>query len=103
MTLSTLLTVGLLSLTAVECFQYGHNHVPVRRDNEAVAANFQDVQGFELIAPAFTLPDGVPPQFSNGTEGPTDDATLGMVLDKIMLTTLTPLRLLSAIDRLPEW
>lgn len=78
MTLSTLLAVGLLTLTStVECVQYGHNYVPVRRDNEAVTANFQDIEGFELIAPAFTNPDSVPTRFHNGTEGPTDDAKMG--------------------------
>jgi len=83
---SKLLTVGLLSLTrAVQCVQYGHNHVYVRRDNEAVAANFQDVAGFELIAPAFTMPDGIPSEFAYGTEGPTDDATMGTPRDKLIL------------------
>lgn len=89
MTLSTLLAVGLLTLTStVECVQYGHNLVPVRRDNGAVAANFQDVEGFELIAPAFTIPDSVSSQFHNGTEGPTDDATMGTVTNKVMITKL---------------
>ncbi len=101
MTLKTLISVGLLSLTpVVECVQYGHNHVPVRRDNEAVAVNFQDVEGFELIAPAFTSPEGVPPEFANGTEGPTNDATMGTFHDKVILTTLINHRLFLAIDSL---
>lgn len=105
MTFSTLLTVSLLSLTsAVECVRYGNNHVPVRRDNEAVAANFQDVEGFELIAPAFTMPDGIPAEFANGTEGPTDDATMGMFYDKrTYVPVLTLPRLLSAIHSLSQY
>jgi len=103
MTLSTLLAVGLLTLTfTVECVQYGHNYVPVRRDNEAVAANFQDVQGFELVAPAFTRPDSVSSQFRNGTEGPTDDATMGMVTTKVMIAKLTFSRQFPAFDSRKE-
>jgi len=79
MTLSILPAFGVLSLTSVvKCVQYGHNYVPVRRDNEAIAANFQDIEGFELMAPAFTSAQDVPPGFASGREGPTDDAKLGI-------------------------
>lgn len=66
----------LLSLTSVSALRYGHNYVLVRKDNESIAANFQNVP-YELFSPAFISPDTVPASFSNGTAGPTDDATLG--------------------------
>lgn len=79
MTFSKFATAWLVSLTClkVSAAWYGRNHAPVRRDNEFVANNFQDVQAIELIAPAFTDPDSVPMSFSNGTNGPTNDATMG--------------------------
>lgn len=57
--------------------QFGHNQVPVRRDNKLVAAIFNDVEGCELLSPAFTRPETVPKGFRGGTEGPTSDAELG--------------------------
>lgn len=74
------LVAGLLSLTFLEVsgVQYGKNHVPVRRDNESVAANFNDVDGFELLSPAFLNPISIQVGFENGTNGPTNDADMGM-------------------------
>lgn len=69
--------VGLLCLTCVEAVQYGHNYVFVRRDNELVAANFEDVKGYELLSPAFMSPETVPATFANGTDGPTSDVEVG--------------------------
>lgn len=57
--------------------QYGHNQVPVRRDNELVAANFGDIEDYELLSPAFLKPDTVSNKFWNGTDGPTSDTELG--------------------------
>lgn len=74
---SPLSAIVLLCLTCVEAVQYGHNWVYVRKDNELVAANFEDVQGYELLSPAFMRPDSVPSRFANGTDGPTSDAEVG--------------------------
>jgi len=56
--------------------QYGGNHDPLEKDEDLVAAHFPDTDD-ELLSPAFLDPASVPAGFSNGTEGPTDDATLG--------------------------
>jgi hypothetical protein len=58
--------------------RYADNHVALVPDSEAVAANFPDVEGIELLSPAFLNPETVPAGFANGTSGPTDDATMGM-------------------------
>lgn len=70
---------GILSLTLLEVSgtRYGNNHAPVRRDNEFVGANFQDLDGFELLSPAFLNPISVQAGFRNGTDGPTDDFEMG--------------------------
>ena len=68
---------GLTVLEATAT-QYGKNYAPVRRDNESVAANFPDVPGIELLSPAFMQPDGIQAGFENGTNGPTNDAELGI-------------------------
>lgn len=75
--LFTVSAVGVLGLTCVEAVRYGANHVPVRKDNEAVVVNFRDVAGYELLSPAFLSPDTVPAGFVNGTDGPTSDSELG--------------------------
>ena len=70
----SLLGLGLTSF--VEAVKYGNNHVPVRKDSELVAANFQD-PNVTLLAPAFQKPDSVPATFANGSTGPTDQFELG--------------------------
>lgn len=77
--------VGLLCLTCVEAVQYGHNYVFVRRDNELVAANFEDVKGYELLSPAFMSPETVPATFANGTDGPTSDVEVGEESTEMLL------------------
>lgn len=74
--------VGLLALTFVEAVKYGQNHVPTRRDNDLVAANFPD-PNTALLSPAFMSAEGVPAAFDNGTEGPTDDATVDYFLQSL--------------------
>ena len=108
------LVVAFLGLTVVECVQYGHNHVLVRRDSEAVAANFADVPGYDLIAPAFQDPSSVSARFANGTEGPTDDYVLGRLPLPITILSHLPMfksamsglisacRLLHPINCLPK-
>lgn len=92
MTILTLLTVWLAGLTSFEVSAagYGRNHVPVRRDNESVAANFPDVDGVTLNAPAFLNLDSISSGFSNGSAGPTDDATMStFFLSKRLICLLT--------------
>ncbi|KAI1370502.1 Zn-dependent exopeptidase [Hypoxylon crocopeplum] len=65
----------LLCSSLTRAVQYGKNHAPVERDEELVAANFLDTDE-TLLSPAFSNPKSVLPGFANGTDGPTDDATL---------------------------
>jgi hypothetical protein len=56
--------------------RYADNQVALVPDSEAVSANFPDVEGIELLSPAFLSPETVPAGFENGTSGPTDGATM---------------------------
>ena len=67
----------LVGLTLVEAAKYGNDHVPVRRDSDMVAANFQD-PNVTLLAPAFLSPDTIPTTFANGSDGPTSDEEMSM-------------------------
>lgn len=69
-------TLLSLCIHLVRAVQYGENHAPVEKDEELVAANFPDTNE-TLLSPAFVSPETVLPGFANGTDGPTDDATLG--------------------------
>ncbi|KAI0910041.1 carboxypeptidase [Ustulina deusta] len=69
-------------LTHVEATQYGENHAPVEKDEDLVAAHFPDPDQV-LLSPAFLAPEGVLAGFRNGTDGPTDDATLDNFLRSI--------------------
>lgn len=71
---------GLWSLTFVPVVlsqTYGDDYLTTSKDSDIVAAAFPDVEGIELIAPAFTKPESLPAGWSNGTEGPTDLFELG--------------------------
>lgn len=63
-------------LLHVSATQYGENHAPVEKDEDLVAAHFPDTDEV-LLSPAFLSPEGVLDGFSDGTDGPTDDETLG--------------------------
>lgn len=76
-TTSRLGLLGFSLLASVEAAKYGYNHVTVRKDSAIVAANFKDIEGVDLLSPAFLTPDTIPAAFSDGTKGPTDDDTLG--------------------------
>lgn len=67
----------IVPLTSTQVVEYGHNQVPVRRDKELVAAHFKDIDGYELLCPAFAEPEAVPKGFRGGTVGPTSDTKLG--------------------------
>lgn len=57
---------------------YGDNYLEAVKDSDTVASAFPDVEGVNLLAPAFTNPQSVPAGFANGTSGPTDLYELGM-------------------------
>ncbi|KAI3588126.1 pyridoxal phosphate-dependent transferase [Fusarium oxysporum f. sp. albedinis] len=61
---------GISAASAVNAFQYGYNHVTVRKDIPLVAANFKDVD-IDLYSPAFLDPESRQSGFKNGTQGPT--------------------------------
>jgi hypothetical protein len=69
---TALLCAGLAS-----ALDYADNQAPLQKDEDHIAANFPDVEGVELLSPAFANPDSVPSGFTNGTDGPTDIDTLG--------------------------
>lgn len=74
---SRLSLLGLTLLSSVRAAKYGYNHVTVRKDTDIVAANFKDIEGVDLLSPAFLNPETIPAGFSDGTQGPTDDDLLG--------------------------
>jgi hypothetical protein len=58
---------------------YANNQNPIVVDSPQVAANFPDIEGVEILAPAFLNPETVPSTWSNGTSGPTPQSTLGKI------------------------
>ncbi|KAI1303466.1 carboxypeptidase [Xylaria venustula] len=70
------------SIPYAEASQYGGNHAPVEKDEDLVAAHFPDTDE-KLFSPAFLTPESVLAGFRNGTEPPTDDATLDIFLKSI--------------------
>lgn len=56
---------------------YGDDYLETIKDSNVVASAFPDVEGIELLAPAFTKPETLPERWSNGTEGPTELFELG--------------------------
>lgn len=65
-------------LPHVKASQYGENHDPVEKDEDLVAAHFPDTDQV-LLSPAFLAPESVLAGFADGTDGPTDDAVLGVL------------------------
>lgn len=74
----TSVSLGLLqaSLTSAQT-KYADNQVPVSKDSELVSKLFPDVEGVELLSPAFANDETVPDGWANGTSGPTSQDTLG--------------------------
>ncbi|XXH04225.1 hypothetical protein Hte_010639 [Hypoxylon texense] len=72
----------LLCSSFATAVQYGENHSPVEKDEDIVAAVFPDTNE-TLYSPAFLSPESRLPGFANGTDGPTDDATLDLFLRSI--------------------
>ncbi|TKX25920.1 carboxypeptidase-2 [Elsinoe australis] len=76
-TSACLVQVFLLGLPLVQGqATYGENYLSVSRDSETVSRAFPEVEGIELLSPAFTNPDTLPEGWRNGTEGPTSDTEL---------------------------
>lgn len=55
---------------------YADDRVPTVKDEPHVAANFPEFD-YEVIAPAFLDPEGIPKEFEDGTVGPTDQDSMG--------------------------
>lgn len=55
---------------------YADNQASVSKDSDDVADNFGDVEGVELLSPAFKNKDDLPDGWFNGTSGPTDQLTM---------------------------
>ncbi|KAI8205588.1 Carboxypeptidase 2 [Colletotrichum sp. SAR 10_65] len=68
--------IGLSLLASAEAAKYGYNHVTVRQDSDVIAANFQAIEGVDLLSPAFLGPETIPTGFAEGTQGPTADDVL---------------------------
>lgn len=72
-------TTLLLALGGAHAqLQYGNNERDTIKDSEAVANAFPEVEGFQLLSPAFLKPESTPPGWENGTAGPTSLAEMGM-------------------------
>jgi hypothetical protein len=77
LTRSSLLSALTLHTTLVLADKYASNQNAVVVDSPQVAANFANVDGVKILAPAFLNPGTVPPTWRNGTSGPTPQSTLG--------------------------
>ena len=73
----TVLAVLPLYATTTIADRYASNIRPAIVDAPQVAANFPDVDGIQLLSPAFINPENVPATFANGTSGPTPQRDLG--------------------------
>ena len=50
---------------------YANRNLPVQKDDEKVSKNFEDVDGIELLSPAFLNPEISPDGWENGTASAT--------------------------------
>lgn len=69
-----LTSLQVLLLGAAGAFaqlQYGNNERVTTKDSATVAEAFPEVEGIELLSPAFLRPESTPPGWENGTDGPT--------------------------------
>ncbi|KAM5345160.1 hypothetical protein ACJ41O_011022 [Fusarium nematophilum] len=80
MRLQATLAAGILYAGLTSALRYADNQVALVQDGDEAAKNFPDVEGVELLSPAFTDPKSVPAGFENGTSGPTSDATMDYFL-----------------------
>ncbi|KAI8204578.1 Carboxypeptidase 2 [Colletotrichum sp. SAR 10_86] len=76
--------IGLLQSSLISAQKkYADNQVPVSKDSELVSQLFPDVEGVELLSPAFANDETVPDGWANGTSGPTSQDTLESFLKGI--------------------
>lgn len=57
---------------------YANRNLPVQKDDEKVSKNFKDVDGIELLSPAFLNPEISPDGWENGTASATPQIHQGM-------------------------
>jgi hypothetical protein len=74
-----LATAAAITAVSAQGLQYGENQRGTIKDSEIVAQAFPDVEGIQLLSPAFLRPNFTPPGWTNGTDGPTDDAEMGKI------------------------
>ena len=75
----SLLVLLLGAASAFAQLQYGNNERVTTKDSATVADAFPEVEGKELLSPAFLRPESTPPGWENGTEGPTSLAEMGKI------------------------
>lgn len=84
--LTSLQILLLFSAGAFARLQYGNNERVTTKDSDAVSEAFPEVEGIELLSPAFLRPGSTPPGWGNGTEGPTSLAEMGKAYSKIFFS-----------------
>lgn len=94
MGLTSLLAIGLLGRAVHGQIIYAENTRPFTPDSQAVSANFPE-PNITLYSPAFSSPDTVPDEFSNGTSAPTPEEALIGFLETLAqrnqwMTYMTP-------------
>jgi hypothetical protein len=62
---------------------YADNQASVSKDSDDVSENFKDIEGIEILSPAFMDKDELPEGWSKGTSGPTDQMTMEHFLQKL--------------------
>jgi hypothetical protein len=50
---------------------YANRQAPLQKDDDLVSELFEDVEGIELLSPAFLNPENVPDGWENGTASAT--------------------------------
>jgi murein tripeptide amidase MpaA len=94
MGLKNLVANGLLARSVLGQIVYAGNTRPFTPDSPAVSTNFPE-PNITLYSPAFSSPDTVPDEFSNGTAAPTSEETLIRFLQTLSernewMTYMTP-------------
>lgn len=66
-----------LATPAIAQKAYADFQAPLERDNDAVAANFPDIEDVELLSPSFLHPENIADGFANGTSTPLSQVDQG--------------------------
>ena len=83
---TVLLVAGVATVRAQ--LQYGENQRGTRKDSDIVSKVFPDIEDVEILSPAFLRPESLPPGWSNGTDGPTDDSEMGEHVYHSIMTSI---------------